>query len=587
MLSKPISGFAAACKWAIAAIAGFLLVIPLAWSVHDIGVFELDGNVADPAGGGDDWATVVNPTGGSSSILARTGVVADPAPQSIFTGGGSKDDLDLNGPLSGAGGWKYKDGSVPDKDDITNAYAVAYNVNGKLVIYAGADRFDNSGDAFMGFWFFQNQIGLGPISGNSGPFTGQHAVGDVLVLANFTGGGTTVNIEVLKWVGSGGNVNGTLQRIAGAAGGTPATCSGGLSNDLFCGITNTTGGETPPWTYLSKGGSSSFPTATFFEIGINISDVFASANAGNVPCFSTFAAETRSSSSVSATLKDFVLHSFPVCGIAVTKQCINPILASSSTIGYTVRGQVQNTGFGTLTSVSLSDAPRPLGAISYFACDANGLPTGSPISFSGSLDPLASVCYQSSFTTPVNGEDDTITASASTGSASVTAQATADCPNLQLSPSLDVTKSCSTTLFQVAPYLVVKVLVDGSVCNTGDTVLSNVSVTDTDVAGNLLGSPQTLTLPGTVGACKTFSASYFPSTAENRLQPQSSTLVPGLARFTDTVTATGTAPLGFAVQPDTATAQCTLCPTCTPDACPGGVCPASTGATTSSVIRKR
>lgn len=557
---------------------GILLEPPPAQAVHDTNTFELDGNVADSGAAGHDWSTA-NFGGLSGSQLAKTGVTADPSPQSVFTGGGSKDDLDLNGPLSGAGGWKWKDGSVPDKDDITNAYAVAYNVGGKLVIYAGADRFDNSGDAFMGFWFFQNQVGLGAGGGGGGsPFVGQHAVGDILVLANFSGGGTTVNIEVLKWVGSGGNVNGTLQRIAGIAGGTPATCSGGLANDLFCGIANTTGGETPNWTYLSKSGTSSFPTATFFEVGINISDVFAQSGGGAVPCFSTFMAETRSSSSVSATLKDFALHSFPVCGIAVSKQCINPVLASNTTVGYTVKGQIQNTGFGTLTNVALSDAPRPLGAITYSNCT-----TGTPIAFTGSLNPLQSVCYASTITTPVNGEDDTITATANAGNATVSAQATADCPNLQLSPAIAVTKQCSTVLAGVSPYLVVKVDVTGSVTNTGDSPLQNVTVTDTDVPGNLLGSPQTLA----IGETKNFTASYFPSTAEDRLNPGTSTLVPGLARFNDTVTATATAPLGAAVQPNTATAQCTLCPTCSPDACAGGACTNSTGVTSSRLINRR
>ncbi len=56
------------------------------------------------------------------------------------------------------------------------------------MIYAGADRFDDSGDAFIGFRFFQNQIGLGPVGGGGGsPVTGQHPVGDMLVLANFSG----------------------------------------------------------------------------------------------------------------------------------------------------------------------------------------------------------------------------------------------------------------------------------------------------------------------------------------------------------------------------------------------------------------
>lgn len=560
--------------------AGFLMHVGPVHSVHDTAVFELDGNVADlPAGGVTDWS-VVNFGPVSGNQLAKTGVTADPAPQSIFTGGGSKDDLDLNGPLSGAGGWKWKSGSVPDKDDITNAYAIAYNVNGDLVIYAGADRFDNSGDAFMGFWFFQNQVGLGAAGGGGGsPFTGQHAIGDVLVLANFSNGGTTVKIEVLKWVGSGGNVNGTLQRIAGISGGTPAKCTGALTNDLFCGITNEVAGETPPWPYTSKSGTSSFPVATFFEVGINISKVFQAAGAGATPCFSSFMAETRASSSVDATLKDFALHSFPVCGIAVSKQCVNPTL-SGSQINYTIRGQVQNTGFGTLTNVQLSDNP-PAGAFSYYAC-SSGLPDlTAPVAFSGTLNPLAAVCYQSNFLSSTNAPTDTVTATGSTGSSTVSATATATCQNLQLSPALDVTKTCTTTLAGVSPYLVVKVLVEGTVKNIGDAPLSNVVVTDTDIAGNLLG-PTTLAINET----KSFSAFYYPSTAENRLSPNSSTLVPGLAKFSDTVTATATAPFSQ-VTPDTATAHCTLCPTCTPDVCADGTCPTSDGATSSTLFRAR
>lgn len=562
----------------LAAAAFFGLSQP-AYSVHDTDplTFELDGNVLDAGTAGDDWSTA-NFGGLSGNQLAKTGVLADPAPQSIFTGGGSKDDLDLNGPLSGAGGWKHKTGSVPDKDDITNAYAVAYNVGGKLVIYAGADRFDNSGDAFMGFWFFQNQVGLGSGGGGGGaPFVGQHAVGDTLVLANFTGGGTTVNIEVLQWVGSGGNVNGTLQRIAGVAGGSPATCAGGLADNRFCGITNTTGGETPTWPYLSKSGSSSFPTATFFEIGINISDVFAQVG-GSVPCFSSFMAETRSSSSVSAVLKDFALGSFPVCGIAVSKQCKNPVLVSDTTIGYTIEGRVQNTGFGTLTNVNLTDNPAAATAFQRFACTGD-LPSGGALGgFPTTLDPLASVCYRSTFNTTSNGQDDVVTATASAGSATVSAQAGADCPNIQLSPAIDVTKACTTALEVVNSKLVVRVDVSGSVCNIGDSTLSNVTVTDTDVAGNLLGTPQTLPALPNQNNCKSFTASYFPSSAEDQMNPGSTTLVPGLAKFSDTVTATATAPLGFQVIPDTAKAECTLCP--------GGVCTSAVTGTQSKLFKQ-
>ncbi len=578
MASKKLPVFLAAC---LIAVSGFFLLAMPARSVHDttpINIFELDGNVADSGLAGDDWSTA-NFGGLTGTQLAKTGVLADPAPQSIFSGGGSKDDLDLNGALAGAGGWKHKTGQVPDKDDITNAYAVAYNVGGDLVIYAGADRLDNSGDAFMGFWFFQNQIGLGPISGNSGPFTGQHAVGDVLVLANYSGGGTTVNIEVLKWVGSGGNVNGTLQRIGGGSA-TPATCSSGLANDLFCAITNPDATQTPPWPYANKNGGTNFPTAAFLELGINISKVFSAAGGGAVPCFSSFMAETRSSSSVNAVLKDFALGSFPVCGVAVSKVCKNPLLlADNATIRYTIEGRVENTGFGTLTNVGLSDNPTAETAFERFACDGN-LPTGGVVGAFGtgfSLAPLASACYRSTFITTTNGQDDVVTATASAGNATVTAQAGADCPNINLSPLLDVTKTCSTTLAVDSNKLVVQVDVDGSVCNTGDSTLSNVTVTDTDIGANLvnlLGSPQTLA----VGACKTFKGSYFPSSAENQLNLGTSTLVPGLAKFSDTVTATATAPLGFQVPVDTATAECTLCP--------GGVCTSAATGTQTKMFRR-
>lgn len=580
MARNRILGLLAACAFTT---AGSLLTPLPALAVNVTDNFELDGNVTTEASGKPDWQTA-NFAAVAPPLLAKSGVVADPAPLTIFATGGSKDDLNITS-------WKYKNGSVPDKDNIVNAYAVAYNVNSDLVIYAGAERFDNSGDAFIGFWFFQKAVDASaPFTGGAGlPFVGEHAIGDTLVLANFTNGGTTVNIEILKWVGTGGNVNGTLQRIAGIAGGTPAKCGAGAP-DNFCGITNAAAGESPPWTFLNKDGGSSFQVANFFEVGINITQVFKAVGDGSTPCFSAFMAETRASSSVDATLKDFVLHSFPVCGIAVTKQCKDPVLASGTTVGYTVEGQVQNTGFGTLTNLLLTDAPRALGNIGYYACTAGGLPTGSPIGFSGSLNALASVCYRSSFTTPINGEDDTITASASTGSATVTAQATADCPNLQLSPELSVTKNCATTLAAVAPYLVVQVNVDGSVCNvqkTGSIGLTGVTVTDTDVSGNLPLKDSNGVVGNTlaVGECRTFTASYFPPVATNRLDPPNNTLVPGLAKFSDTVTANGTAPFST-VTPQTATANCTLCPTCTTagDQCTGNSCPASTGATQTRLL---
>src|SRR5947199_326250 len=75
--------------------------------------------------------------------------------------------------------------------------------NGHLILYAGLDRFDNSGDATAGFWFFKNNIGENAnVTTNGGhPFVGTHSDGDVLLVSDFTVGGSTSTIKVFKWVG--------------------------------------------------------------------------------------------------------------------------------------------------------------------------------------------------------------------------------------------------------------------------------------------------------------------------------------------------------------------------------------------------
>jgi hypothetical protein len=61
-----------------------------------------------------------------------------------------------------------------------------------------------------------------------------------------------------------------------------------------------------PWAFQPKSGSAGiFPPGTFFEGGANLTKLLPS-----LECFTSFLVETRSSQSVTATLKDFVLGSF-------------------------------------------------------------------------------------------------------------------------------------------------------------------------------------------------------------------------------------------------------------------------------------
>ena len=186
-----------------------------AQAVHDDGFFELDGNAVNGLAVGDDWQNICPTstppgdaacTGGSAaqaSLFTTDGVDA-----SIFTTGGSKDDLDIPN-------WRHTDGSVPDKDDLVHAYAARYGSD----IYFGADRFAANGDAQVGLWFLRGQVA--PLA--DGTFSGAHTNGDILVLSDFTNGGGTPTIRVFEWHSPGGSINGTLDLIGGSL--TPQDCA--------------------------------------------------------------------------------------------------------------------------------------------------------------------------------------------------------------------------------------------------------------------------------------------------------------------------------------------------------------------------
>ncbi len=315
----------------------------------DRGTFELDGNpAASTTLAGDDWSNALGVVGEpSSSQLANTGVVVDPPNTTIFTGGGSKDDLDINQ-------WRHTNGSVPDKDEITNAYAAAYKkgANNDLVVYFGADRFATNGNAALGFWFFQQNVSPSA----NGTFTGQHTPGDLLILSEFTNGGSQPTIQVYKWE-PGGPVNGTLRLLTSSSSTCNATQDPTKPEPNACAIVNT-GNQNSPWPYTPKSGASNvFAKGAFFEGGVNVSALFG----GSAPCFSSFLAETRSSQSVDATLKDFDGGVFPLCSadISITNSGVNEVgdpHEFTVKVEKTVAGATSGVS-GVVPTVTLSPAP--------------------------------------------------------------------------------------------------------------------------------------------------------------------------------------------------------------------------------------
>ncbi len=501
----------------------------------DQGLFELDGNAMDnPNSTGDDWNLLSEGKLNPPNVYSFK---ADPAPQSIFTGGGSKDIYDISK-------WSWKNGSVPDKDNITNAYGAAYMNNGHLMVYFGCDRYATNGDAFLAFWFFQDQITLNETGGT---FNGWHEVGDILVLVNFPQGTKSgPTIQVAKWNPAHPTAADNLELISSGAvpPGNGAVCS---SDDKACATTNLTE-QSSPWPYTPKNGTDGvFPAQAFFEGGIDLTALL-----GSTPCFSSFLCESRSSEQFTATLKDFVLGQFPVCGISVEKACQVARLATpaDSTTKYFVvdfNGFVTNTGMpipagAVLTVVDDAGTPADISddAIITKTLDSN-LPNGGKVEFSGK--------FFSDSNPPLNTVNASISVEGTTFSA---APFSIECTKLNLNPVLTLEKSCKVKLVTVGEVLAVEVDVSITVSVGGDVPLT---VTATDPAlggttGNVLN--KVLMKPGDT---KTITGSYLPKEANGGIDN------PCSAAFSDQVSATGTSdvPGVGTVTATPVTANCTLC----------------------------
>ncbi len=416
------------------------------------------------------------------------------------------------------------------------------------------DRYDTSGNAQLGFWFLAQNAQ--PIAG--GTFKGNHQDGDLLVLVNFVSGGTIPNLQVYKWM-NGGVVS---QGIGGTV-----SCSGGtIPGSGFCGITNAVSVDAP-WTYENKdvGVTTSFPAGAFFEGGIDLTAL------GLTGCFTGFIAESRSSTSITAVLKDFSDPGagFNLCSIGVTKECATPVLSGDQKyITYTIRGTVKNTGSGTVYNVDLADNPAAdPNSTNHFDVTDCATKTQDHGDFPvASMVGGAQVCYKSSITVPLaTGNKDTVTVTANSKSdltgTGLTNSATADCPNATIVAALTVTKNCETVLDTVGSNLVVKVNAWGDVCNSGGAGGSNLSqVTVSDTIGSTTTTVLSVnslladTDPTSVvqGECKPYSFSYYPSGANST--------TPGSVCFQDTVTATAKDIFNATVNAVPAIANCSLCP---------------------------
>ena len=327
----------------IIALVTLAIAIPFlktALAVTDVGnagAFELDGNIVKDSSTTfpTDWGALFS-SSGTTLALPPGGLDAhwvNDGPHTItdtttFTTG-SKDILDI-----GSNGWQCTpSNTVTAKDDILHAYSFAIVPSfgpkaGHLLIYAAFERFANNGAGDLGLWLLQDpNVGCSSTKG-AVSFSGAHSVGDILLVGEFSIGGTVTTLSAFKWVGG----SSPLANVT-AAGGADCQTSSATAN--FCSRSNTASISTPWSTQDKTSGPNTLATAEFFEVGIDLTGLLGP----NPPCINRFLFDTRTSPSLTATLVDYsegVLTTCPHAHITTTVSPSTIAIGSSATDTATV-----------------------------------------------------------------------------------------------------------------------------------------------------------------------------------------------------------------------------------------------------------
>jgi hypothetical protein len=189
--------------------------------------------------------------------------------------------------------------------------------HGDKILY-GLDKNKDNGTNNVGFWFLQGKANCESPGGNTA-WTGNHQDGDVLVVSEFTRGGGVSGISAYRWAGgasgcvdSKDNPNpktGGCNELAIESGGD---CKEEEEKDAICATTNSgtlafNGNIKTKWltSDATLGVGHTVVPPDFFEGGINLTKAFEKAGGTAPSCFNTFIGDTRSSTSLTATLFDY------------------------------------------------------------------------------------------------------------------------------------------------------------------------------------------------------------------------------------------------------------------------------------------
>jgi hypothetical protein len=251
-----------------------------------------------------------------------------------YTGAGSETNGDLLSTDT------FGTASVPNKDDLSNVYALAHLSGNTNEVFFGAERDINNGDSHIDFEFLQSQVSIPAAC--SGKFSGNRSEGDFLFSVDFTTGGTLGGTTLYQWhcnadPGSqpaDGTVCNPGKKLAAhyqQTGSSAVIINVNGGGNIGCG----------GWVCRNTDGSpnTTLLTNELMEGGIDLAQL------GFTGCVSTFLPHTRSSQSFTATLKDFEIIPFNTCrhpSVATTLVPAQP--AGGASIPATVHDTAQISG---------------------------------------------------------------------------------------------------------------------------------------------------------------------------------------------------------------------------------------------------
>ncbi|WP_186525841.1 T9SS type A sorting domain-containing protein [Seonamhaeicola sediminis] len=202
-------------------------------------------------------------------------------------------------------------------DDNTDDEFVPYDPEATYLFFAG-DRETTNGDGQIGFWFLIN--GSGPTTDGDGnkifspahytnfgtpkPGAGRDydltdiddgLAGDLLVLANFEGGGRDAVVTVLMWVGAGNGTQGNNNSLI-------------VINSTAQVAENNAGTAAVPGLWTVPDDLMEYAANQFYEGVIDLSQVF-DLSTQDI-CSTTWMLETRATKEITADAKDFAAGTF-------------------------------------------------------------------------------------------------------------------------------------------------------------------------------------------------------------------------------------------------------------------------------------